>query len=141
MGDDGRRPRCADSKSLPDSFCRFSTLERKGQLPDVPASLRGLHLTARLKVGDLLYLPASWFHEVISRGAGAGGHMALNLWMAPPSTGASFERPYIDSFWGDHYQSLRPATCSAGNAACIGKRKARRKGKKKVTSLKVVGDE
>merc|ERR1712217_509135 len=55
------------------------------------------------------YLPASWFHEVISRGSGCGGHMALNLWLAPPHSNATFQQPYIDNFWEDHYQSLRPA--------------------------------
>ncbi|CAE7325204.1 glnA3 [Symbiodinium necroappetens] len=71
-----------DKSPLPDSFCQVSTCE--GARMPVPTSLQGRHITATLKVGDLLYLPASWFHEVISYGGDAGGHLALNLWMAPP---------------------------------------------------------
>jgi len=32
----------------------------------------------------MLYIPASWFHEVFSTGSGAAGHMAINYWFIPP---------------------------------------------------------
>ena len=99
--------RATDKSPLPDSFCHASTCEG-AQMP-VPSSLQGRHLTATLKVGDLLYLPASWFHEVISYGGDAGGHLALNLWMAPPRVNSPLERPYEDGFWEDLYCSLERA--------------------------------
>ncbi|CAE7611771.1 glnA3 [Symbiodinium sp. CCMP2592] len=99
--------RATDKSSLPDSFCHASTCE--GAQRPVPSSLQGRHLTATLKVGDLLYLPASWFHEVISYGGDAGGHLALNLWMAPPRVNSPLERPYEDGFWEDLYCSLERA--------------------------------
>ncbi|CAE7821437.1 jmj4 [Symbiodinium microadriaticum] len=96
-----------DKSPLPDSFCQVSTCE--GARMPVPTSLQGRHITATLKVGDLLYLPASWFHEVISYGGDAGGHLALNLWMAPPRVNSPLERPYEDGFWEDLYCSLERA--------------------------------
>lgn len=94
------------SAGLPDSFCRLSTAAGSGSsgMPGLPPPLRGLHLTASLTAGDLLYLPASWFHEVISRGGSeSDGHLALNLWMAPPHTLGTFTQPYEDDFWQKKY--------------------------------------
>eukprot|EP00928_Gymnodinium_smaydae_P027228 TRINITY_DN21114_c0_g1_i1.p1 TRINITY_DN21114_c0_g1~~TRINITY_DN21114_c0_g1_i1.p1 ORF type:complete len:513 (-),score=62.01 TRINITY_DN21114_c0_g1_i1:14-1504(-) len=92
---------------LPDSFSPYSTLgSSSSSLPSVPSPLGGQHITARLAAGDLLYLPASWFHEVISHGGGPGGHMALNLWMAPPHAGGTFEQPYVDNFWEEKFQTM-----------------------------------
>ena len=101
----------ADS-TLPDSFCRASTTS------NMPKILAGRHLTAKLDVGDLLYLPASWFHEVISYGGDIGGHLALNLWMAPPCQGATFEAPYEDGFWDFFVQKLLPKAFTAPATSC-----------------------
>ena len=105
--DDGHGPNESKESPLPDSFCHVSTC-KEGRAP-IPSSLRGRHLTAELTVGDLLYLPASWFHEVISYGGDAGGHLALNLWMAPPRMGSSIDKPYEDGFWDGLYCSLEKA--------------------------------
>jgi len=70
--------------------------------------------TVELEAGDVLYLPAGWFHEVKSRGdsddgasdddadiANVGVHMAVNYWLHPPDVddASSFERPYLSRFW------------------------------------------
>lgn len=54
-----------------------------------------------LSVGEMLFLPASWFHEVESFGGGAanGGHLALNYWYHPPDAFESFATPYSSPFW------------------------------------------
>lgn len=52
--------------------------------------------------GDILYLPASWFHEVTSYG-GKNGHLAMNYWFHPPD-GDSFEQPYSTQFWPNDYK-------------------------------------
>ena len=52
--------------------------------------------------GDILYLPASWFHEVTSYG-GQDGHLAMNYWFHPPD-GESFEHPYSSDFWPNDYK-------------------------------------
>ncbi|CAJ1395740.1 unnamed protein product [Effrenium voratum] len=93
--------------TLPDSFCRGSTVP--GSPEPIPESLRGRHLVADLGVGDLLYLPASWFHEVVSQGGGPGGHLALNLWMAPPRADATMLEPYEDGLWEELFQRLKPS--------------------------------
>ena len=72
--------------------------------------------TATLTAGDILYLPAGWFHEVTSLsaedeenggeeesilgkvGKGRCGHMAFNFWFHPPD-GGEFEKPYRSEFW------------------------------------------
>eukprot|EP00438_Fugacium_kawagutii_P006995 Skav233392 [mRNA] locus=scaffold1038:208791:209873:+ [translate_table: standard] len=102
---DGSGSENAEGTALPDSFCRVSTMSSRWPIPKV---LEGRHITANLRVGDLLYLPASWFHEVISFGADSGGHLALNLWMAPPHQGSTFQVPYEDGFWESFFEKLNP---------------------------------
>jgi len=132
----GEEERGSGEKGVPDSFCRVSTMAGAGvsssRLPPVPPQLRGRHLTARLQAGDLLYLPASWFHEVVSRGVGPGGHMALNLWLAPPHAGGSADRPYEDGFWEAKYQALREAALREEGRASP--RARRRKGATKAAA-------
>jgi len=55
-----------------------------------------------VNAGDLLYLPASWFHEVTSYGNG-GCHLALNYWFHPPD-GQSFNSPYSTDFWSNDFR-------------------------------------
>ncbi|EJK68148.1 hypothetical protein THAOC_10698, partial [Thalassiosira oceanica] len=71
--------------------------------------------------GDMLYLPASWFHEVTSRGEDVGGgkgdggvHLALNYWFHPPD-GESFERPYSTDFWPRDYEERNRRSAAAEN--------------------------
>jgi len=50
--------------------------------------------------GQMLYLPAGWFHEVFSSNDGStSGHCAFNLWFHPPDNLLDFERPYVRDFW------------------------------------------
>lgn len=65
-----------------------------------------------------VYLPASWFHEVISYSSGTqkdseklsgtpadtkdSVHLAFNIWMHPPCLDGTFEKPYIDGYWAQH---------------------------------------
>ncbi|CAE8673757.1 unnamed protein product, partial [Polarella glacialis] len=123
MSEDGGPERKA---ALPDSFCQFSTTaDASSKQSPIPESLNGRHLTADLSEGDLLYLPASWFHEVISTGSDAGGHLALNIWMAPPHAGGSAHQPYEDDFWEQVYQRLRKSAMEGSQ--CPRRRKGRRK--------------
>ena len=54
--------------------------------------------TVEISSGNMLYLPASWFHEVTSYGANEGHHLAFNYWFHPPD-GDSYDNPYANSFW------------------------------------------
>ncbi|CAA21875.2 histone demethylase Jmj4 [Schizosaccharomyces pombe] len=56
-------------------------------------------LVVDLEPGDMLYLPASWFHEVTSSSASSGGsdvHIAFNYWFHPPDNLEDFDHPYLD---------------------------------------------
>ena len=62
-----------------------------------------------IEAGSMLYLPASWFHEVTSfaaanaeGGGSSGGHLAMNYWFHPPD-GSSFDAPYSTDFWPHDY--------------------------------------
>jgi hypothetical protein len=56
-----------------------------------------------LAFGDILYLPASWWHEVTSFGReGNQGHLAMNYWFHPPDSN-DFANPYSTAFWPNDY--------------------------------------
>lgn len=61
-----------------------------------------------LKPGEMLYLPAGWFHEVTSfpneviNDNSDNIHMALNYWFAPPD-GKNFANPYKSNYWQDDF--------------------------------------
>lgn len=54
--------------------------------------------------GEMLYLPASWWHEVTSSSLDNGKsnvHMAFNYWFYPPDGLSNFDEPYQDDIvWG-----------------------------------------
>lgn len=53
-------------------------------------------LVVDLRPGQMLYIPASWFHEVTSSGREGAPHMAFNYWMHPPD-GHDAKEPYVDT--------------------------------------------
>lgn len=75
-----------------------------------------------LEEGDMLYLPASWLHEVTSSSgaekSNASGsldvHMAVNYWMHPPAR-KEFESPYEDGYWADLWKVVEGAILSKRN--------------------------
>ena len=104
----------------------FSTASPNGDIDSASDGKRYEQMNANqayceVNEGDVLYLPASWFHEVISIGAtslmktsssnaksernGAHhqGHMALNYWFHPPDT-LNFDIPYSTDFWPNDFK-------------------------------------
>ena len=85
--------------------------------------------SCEVKSGEMLYLPAGWFHEVTSYSTNVnanlmdgtsgdnnndddnfGGHMAFNYWFHPPdnlfdSEENGFASPYKSKFWAQDFQS------------------------------------
>ncbi|TFY54222.1 hypothetical protein EVJ58_g8987 [Rhodofomes roseus] len=60
-----------------------------------------------LSAGQMLYLPASWWHEVTSSSDGEEDvHMALNWWFYPPDAD-SFEEPYEDKAVWEYLRESR----------------------------------
>ncbi len=56
-----------------------------------------------LGVGEILYLPASWWHEVTSYGC-KEGHLAFNYWFHPPDAN-EYKKPYTSDFWQNDFNS------------------------------------
>ena len=88
----------APGPAAPPSFSRIGNLanELGGTRSSFP-SLAGARMAeCELRAGELLYLPAGWFHEVSSDGGGASGglHCALNYWYHPPQVGAPYKAPH-----------------------------------------------
>ncbi|OSC98320.1 Clavaminate synthase-like protein [Trametes coccinea BRFM310] len=67
-----------------------------------------------LSEGEMLYLPASWWHEVTSTSVGDSEdgndvHMAFNYWFYPPDALDNFESPYRDTLVWDFLQAKAAA--------------------------------
>ncbi|CAD7923247.1 unnamed protein product [Amoebophrya sp. A120] len=84
LGEDKRKPDGATG-NLPPHFSHFTAAE-------VAASSGLQPLTVTLEAGEMLYLPASWFHEVHSCSTSCPSadstsdckHLAINAWFHPP---------------------------------------------------------
>ncbi|KAI8992729.1 cupin-like domain-containing protein [Trametes punicea] len=80
--------------------------------------------------GEMLYLPASWWHEVTSTSAdaSAGGndfHMAFNYWFYPPDALDNYDAPYRDTLVWDYLRdkaAIDSGSREAAKNACMGKR-------------------
>ncbi|GAX76316.1 hypothetical protein CEUSTIGMA_g3762.t1 [Chlamydomonas eustigma] len=113
----------------PPSFSKVDLSLSEGVLrkrfPSFPGASQALECI--IEAGQMLYLPAGWFHEVTSSAVHyvsnidchAGGHMAVNYWFYPPdnldASNKGFFRPYVrdylPSMWRDRY----PEEQSAGH--------------------------
>ena len=95
--------------SLPDK-------ELKKHFPNYINALK-TKIEVTVSAGEMLYIPAGWFHEVKSMSSenpskDLPGHMAFNYWFHPPSVQSqnkeetiSFDKPYRSDFWSNDYFS------------------------------------
>jgi hypothetical protein len=68
-------------------------------------NLHAPRVTAEIEAGDMLYLPAGWFHEVTSYSTKLGEwHLALNYWFHPPDNLENFDQPYLSAFWASDWE-------------------------------------
>ena len=125
----GEMPACP---RLPDNFCR---VQPGAMSPDELRVSFGRYLgapmvEAEIRAGEMLYLPAGWFHEVTSYSEeglpakGRGGHLAFNYWMHPPDQD-SFQAPYRDGFWRKRWARGKPRPprdwgCVAAKRSALG---------------------
>ena len=93
--------RVADGRETdPPSFSRVSRASENDadvfarRFPLFGAAAATRRMETAVRAGEILYLPAGWFHEVRSCNARGKNHAALNYWFHPPATGAPFEQPY-----------------------------------------------
>lgn len=75
---------------------------------EFPGFLQLKKMEVLMKPGDMLYLPAGWFHEVTSFGDELKPqHVALNWWFVPPTGTRS--QPYEDAYWTEDFQATLAA--------------------------------
>lgn len=78
-------------------------------------------LVPQVNAGEMLYLPAGWFHEVTSFGGQrSGGHLAFNYWMHPPDhlhPTDGFSTPYKSSYWPAQWARSEYAKAEAARRA------------------------
>ncbi|KAI1787097.1 Clavaminate synthase-like protein [Ganoderma leucocontextum] len=142
--------------SEPSSFSRIPTahLHRHLDIPTTAALPPGFSASTfsalrkatapyvvELSAGEMLYLPASWWHEVTSTSGpsssgdsvkgGADIHMAFNYWFYPPNALDNFEAPYEDCLIWDYLRGQGNPEGTESNVPAervqVGKR-AREKG-------------
>ena len=95
-------------KQTPSNFSRVDTMGMSEEFiaqtfPLFTKAQKRKH-TVTLKAGQMLYLPAGWFHEVHSSGC----HMAFNYWMHPPDNPSCFDAPYQSDFWESDFKAISP---------------------------------
>ena len=96
------------STETPAHFSRIDLCKSKQEIIDKFPQFKHAHcLTVTLKAGEMLYLPAGWFHEVRSDSSLIDGyHMAFNYWFHPPD-GQSYDTPYTSPFWNWDWQKRK----------------------------------
>ena len=109
----------AAPKPLPANFSQIRPgMSAKDVETRFPEFSNAAGVSCDISAGEMLYLPAGWYHNVTSfnappAAAGASGsdpkqasssHLAFNYWMHPPDT-PDFERPYSSRFWEDDWEA------------------------------------
>ncbi|GMM32328.1 hypothetical protein DAMA08_050730 [Martiniozyma asiatica (nom. inval.)] len=76
--------------------------------------IKSCAMEVELNDGDMLFLPAGWFHEVSSFGSKEenidnGVHIALNYWFIPPDKRDKeyMDYPYTNEGWEEYYQEWK----------------------------------
>lgn len=99
----------ANTRTTPCNFSLVdSTLPREELDEKFPLYQKALvnSFEVVLYPGEMLYLPAGYFHEVYSscaEGKESQGHLAFNYWFHPPDN-SCFEKPYTSNFWSDDWK-------------------------------------
>ena len=110
-------------EAVPDNFALPGSVvhNQADTLLKFPELAKAKVVCAELGSGDMLYLPASFFHEVVSfvdtshseesKGKEANerpGHMALNYWFHPPDCLNDDEwcNPYSSNYWRRKFEKF-----------------------------------
>ena len=91
--------------AIPNKLDHFSPVDLNSPTlyADFPAMKETEPVVVELHKGEILYLPASWFHCVWSYADTDEFHTAVNYWYHPPDQLDSFVKPYKHNFWVDDY--------------------------------------
>lgn len=92
----------------PNSFSKidYISLHQKIAPKQFSKLNRAIRAQFEVKSGEMLFLPAGWFHEVTSYSDGDNGHLAFNYWCSP-CTLNNFYNPYPDNFWKDKWSEIK----------------------------------
>ena len=93
----------SSSSCVSQSTSNDKTLKGDNITSDSTSSTGARCFEVTITAGEMLYIPAGWFHEVRSTGGGSEGHLALNYWFHPPD-GSTFEKPYSSNFWPSDWE-------------------------------------
>ena len=97
--------------SSPPHFSQIDLDNTKSHTPSFREVCAKRMAVVEIEEGNMLYLPAGWFHEVRSRPSiESSWHFAFNYWFHPPTT-SSFEEPYDSKYhatvWKDIISSIK----------------------------------
>ncbi len=102
-----------DSNENPLNFSEIDLTEHAVDIEQFPLFEKVRELQCEIRAGEMLYLPAGWFHCVSSfndncvENGDFGGHLAVNYWMHPPDTEDYF-KPYSSEYWAIDWKSRGP---------------------------------
>ena len=104
------------SETMPDNFALAGSVHenKDAALRDFPELGNAVQLTVDVNRGDMLYLPASYFHEVVSYSDNADSgtlpcHLAINYWFHPPDVldPNNWANPYSSNYWRRQWAKLQ----------------------------------
>ena len=117
-----------EEKEEPNSFSKITVSELHHPTAEThkkyPLLKKAKSCTAHLIAGEMLYLPAGWFHEVTSKSdpkSKSKAHVAFNYWMHPPAT-KNYSQPYEDNYWQSLWKEMVELIRDIDAAARSGKR-------------------
>lgn len=91
----------------PNSFSKIDIKSLHSRSSQFPKLSKACRYEFEISSGEMLFLPAGWFHEVVSYSnpSDERGHVAFNYWCSPSSLN-NFDNPYIDNYWVDQWKDL-----------------------------------
>ncbi|ELR13519.1 uncharacterized protein ACA1_247230 [Acanthamoeba castellanii str. Neff] len=95
--------------ALPQNFSKVDmTLPADEREARWPLLREASMIECEVRAGDMLFLPAGWFHNVTSFSDNdAGLHMAFNYWFHPPDA-STYAQPYHSNFWQHDWEARTP---------------------------------
>lgn len=88
----------------PPSFTRLQLPADAARLPMAASA------TVDVGPGDTLFIPAGWFHSVVSESDGGGAdpnlHAAISWWLHPPDAPGNEEAPYTRPYWSRVWEDV-----------------------------------
>lgn len=121
LGLDGEKEEPNSFSKIPPAELHHPTADTRKKYPLLSNAVR---CSVDIGVGEMLFLPSGWFHEVTSfsdASASSKAHVAFNYWMHPPAT-KTFSNPYEDTYWQSQWKEMEDLILDIDDADRSGKR-------------------